>query len=145
MSITHSKPVIALDAAQRITRAAIEDAGARRLAIAVAVCDAGGGLVAFARMDAVAPGVGGFAIDKAYTAATTSRTSRDIGEQITRDPSHALRFGDGHRLVTWPGGMPILFGGRIIGAIGVSGASDEDDEDLAARALSALPDPDRPA
>lgn len=135
MSITHSRPAIALEAAERIVRAAVADAGGRRLAIAVAVCDWGGGLVAFARMDGVTPGIGTLAADRAGTAATSSETTREIGEQEARGRPRA-----GPAMIASPGGLPILFAGRIVGAIGVAGARPEEDEDIAAMALGALPD-----
>lgn len=69
--------------------------------MAVAVVDLHGFLVAFGRDDAVAPAIGGFAVDKAYSAATLRKATADFGERMAASPTLALGVGTRERLVTW--------------------------------------------
>lgn len=138
MSVAHARPAITLEAANRVIAAAIAEAERLGLVVSIAVVDPWGGLVAFARMDGSPVTVAGFAQDKAYTAATGGRTTRDFAARMTSRPHLLAGLSTRERLLAWPGGLPILHEGAVIGGLGVSGASDEDDEALGAVGLAAL-------
>ena len=104
----------------------------RRDTAIVAVCDAYGELIVLLRMDGAPVTSVQVAINKAYTAARMRRASRAIGDMI-RDPARGVAasfFGDA-RIVGWAGGMPVLDGSEVIGAVGVSGMSQDLDEEMA--------------
>lgn len=128
-SITH-------DAAQGLVAGALKIATSNGWAVAVAVCDPFGGLVSFGRDDAAAPPVGGFAQDKAYTAATLRKPSAEFGESMMGSATLSLGVGTRERFLTWGGGVPIYEDGVLIGAIGVSGAKEAEDIACAEAAIN---------
>lgn len=112
---------------------------ARRDTAVVAVGDAHGELIAMLRMDGAPLGAVQVAINKAYTAARMRRPTRAIGDAI-RDPKrgvHADFYGD-NRFVGWAGGLPVVLDGIVIGAVGVSGMSQDLDEELAGIGVAAM-------
>lgn len=106
--------------------------------VAVAVSDPHGGVVAFGRDDAVAPPIGGFAMDKAYTAATLRKSTADFGARMASTPTLGLGIGTRDRLLTWGGGVAIFEDGDCVGAIGVFGAQDFEDIDCARHVNDAM-------
>jgi glc operon protein GlcG len=120
----------------RRMRAALD---ARRDAAVVAVGDAHGELIALLRMDGAPVSAVQVAINKAYTAARMRRPSRAIGEAI-RDPRRGVDasfYGD-RRYVGWAGGLPVELDGAVIGAVGVSGMSQDLDEEMARIGVAAV-------
>lgn len=114
-------------------RLAAEPAGAiaahRQVWPVVAVVDAAGALVYLWRPDLAQVASVDVATDKARTAAIYRRPSKDFEEQASGGRPSALHLA---RAVPLQGGMPIVHAGRVIGAIGVSGASSADeDQELA--------------
>jgi glc operon protein GlcG len=102
-----------------------EDKGA-----AVAVVDAHGELMAFVRTDGCPlPSINN-AIHKAYTAARERKPSGEIGRAAREQGFPITNFGD-LRYTGWGGGVPIVYQGTVIGAVGVSGLPEDDDIDLA--------------
>jgi uncharacterized protein GlcG (DUF336 family) len=134
----HTLTSVSSDAAQGLVDRAVARARADGIGIAVAVVDAQGILLAFRRMDGVAPPVVDFATDKAFTAATLRRTTAAFGTDMTSAPAMALGAATRARLLAWGGGLPILKDGRCVGGIGVSGAKDVEDIACAAEALAAM-------
>ncbi|MBO9473984.1 heme-binding protein [Shimia sp. R10_1] len=128
---------ITFQAAQELVAAALEYAQSEGWAVAVAVCDPHGGLVSFGRDDAAAPPIGGFAQDKAYTAATLRKPSAEFGEGMMKSATLSLGVGTRERFLTWGGGVPIYDDGVLIGAIGVSGAKEPEDVACALAAIEA--------
>jgi uncharacterized protein GlcG (DUF336 family) len=121
-------------------RLAAESAGAaataRGVSPVVAVVDAGGELVYLWRPDGAQVASVGVATDKARTAAIYRRPSKDFEEQATGGRASALHLA---RAVPLQGGIPLVAGGEIVGAIGVSGASSADeDQELALAGADAL-------
>jgi glc operon protein GlcG len=121
-------------------RLAAEASGAvaaqRGVAPVVAVVDAGGELIFLIRPDAAQVASVGVATDKARTAAIYRRPSKDFEEQATSGRASALHLA---RAVPLQGGMPIVVGGEVVGAVGVSGASSADeDQELAVIGSQAL-------
>ena len=140
-TLSYAGARVALDAA--LARAA--EIG---VAVNIAVCDVAGHLLAFARMDGAALLSGAIAVDKAYTVAAFGGVPTDRWFDMIRDEP-ALREGIVHRdrLVIFGGGVPIEVGDALVGAIGVSGGTAQQDVTVAsagAAALSAPPPPTAP-
>ena len=77
--------------------------------------------------------------NKAYTAARLRRPSREVGQALL-DPTRVYDtayYGD-PRYVGWPGGVPVIIGGEVVGAVGVSGLPDAVDEELARLGVAAI-------
>lgn len=124
------------DEANRIAQAAIDYAMNHHLDITVAVVDLRGDLVAFRRTAGVIRPAVKFAIDKARTAATLRRSTYSFGQRMGSDPSLSSGLTAQPHLSTWQGGLPVIWHGEVIGAIGVSGAAAEEDEACARAAVS---------
>src|SRR5688572_21065903 len=105
----------------------------------IAVVDAGANLKAFARMDDAWLGSIDIAIRKARTARFFDMNSGDIGQLSQPGGSlYNIEHSNGG-LITFPGGIPIKNGaGEIIGAIGVSGSSVENDHTVAQAGVAAV-------
>ena len=105
----------------------------------IAIVDAGGNLKAFARMDGAWLGSIDIAIKKARTARFFDMNTGDIGK--LSQPGGAL-FNIEHSnggLITFPGGVPIRAGdGEVVGAIGVSGSTVENDHSVAETGMAAI-------
>ena len=114
---------------------AIETAQLRNWQIAVAICDPFGALLAFGRSDGAIPEVVNFAIDKAYTAARMRCATATLFERAQRKPQLMAGLANRERLLLFPGGLPIHFEDAVIGAIGISGAQDHEDVELAQNLL----------
>ncbi|WP_332656542.1 GlcG/HbpS family heme-binding protein [Brevundimonas sp.] len=126
---------IGLETAQALVDRAVEAGRARGFRLAVAVVEPSGELVAFGRMDDVQYGT----IDVAQAKARSSarfRTASASAEERLAGGRLALLAIDG--IVPVAGGVPIVVDGRVIGAIGVSGASSAQDDEVARAAISAV-------
>ena len=138
--------ILDLAAAQRIVEAAHAEATARSILVSAAVVDAGGHLVAFGRMDGAEIAGPVLAVDKAYTAVANSVSTAELA--VLAAPGgelFGLHANGGGRFVIFGGGVPIASDGRIVGGVGVSGASAEDDAACAEAGLRALVDDPGPA
>lgn len=129
---------IGTTAAHAAVAAAVAHAQKLGIRINVAVTDAGGSLMAFLRMNGAFLHSIDIAIDKAYTAAGFGFSTSQWSQILAGD--EALRLGIVHRprLVVFGGGLPITEDGELIGGIGVSGGSAEQDEACARAGLEAL-------
>lgn len=119
---TRSLQTLTLAGASALTEAAITAASDQAMAIAVAVHDAGGNLLSFARMDGVPELTIEIAQNKSYTAVAFGLPTHQWHDVIKND--EPLRLGMVHtpRLVTYGGGFPLVSAGQVVGAIGISGA-----------------------
>lgn len=137
--LSQTQRMIEASAALRAVEAAVQASKALGANVNVAVVDAAGLLAAFARMPGAPLHSVDIAIDKAYTAvsfglptsqwhAALSNHSAAVREGIVLRP----------RFVAFGGGLPIAEGAARIGAIGVSGGSEEQDEAIARAGLQAL-------
>jgi glc operon protein GlcG len=104
---------------------------------AIAVVDEHGELLAFLRTDGCRLPSITIAINKAYTAAREQKTSRAVGQASRTEDFPLTNFGE-LRYVTWGGGIPILYEGKIVGAVGVSGLPEEEDMVLAQLGVDVL-------
>ena len=131
--------MIKLEEAQRIISAAEEKAGQMGQPMNIAVMDAGRNLVAFHRMDGAWVASTDIAIDKAFTSAGRGLTTRRIGEMAQPgQPLFGINTTNGGRIVIFAGGVPLMRDGEVIGAIGVSGGTVDEDEEVAEAGVAAL-------
>jgi uncharacterized protein GlcG (DUF336 family) len=122
---------MSLDQAHSILAAAVEKAAAINTKMDVAVVDAGGNLKAFVRMDGAWLGSIDISIKKAKTARYFDMPTGEIGKlSQPGGPLYQIEVSNGG-LITFPGGVPIKMGDTVIGAIGVSGSSVENDHAVA--------------
>ena len=130
---------LTLAAARRMLAAAEETARGMRVAMSVAVVDAGDQLVAFERMDGADLVTVGLARDKAYSALMNRMPTRDLAPLVQPGAEY---YGydslSGGRMIVFAGGMPLELGGVLIGAVGISGGSAEEDQEAADAAVAAL-------
>jgi len=122
--------------ADALCRAALAAAEAEQALVSVAIVDAGGHLVAFARMDGAEIAGPTLATDKAFTAVAHRVATARLGELAAPGGELAgLGSNGGGRYVTFGGGLPIWSGDRVVGGVGVSGASVEQDTSCAEAAV----------
>ncbi len=129
---------ITMDQSRAAVDAARNKSGQIDTKMNIAIVDAGGNLKAFARMDGAWLGSIDIAIKKARTARYFDMNTGEIGK--LSQPGGAL-FNIEHSnggLITFPGGIPIRQGDTIIGAIGVSGSTVENDHTVAAAGVAAI-------
>jgi glc operon protein GlcG len=122
------KKGLSLAAAQKIAAAAEADAKAKNARVVIAVVDDGGNLLVLQRLDDTQVASVEVAMGKARTAAIFRRPSREFEEQVKNGRIAALALPGATPL---QGGVPISFEGKVIGAIGVSGESPAQDEEIA--------------
>jgi uncharacterized protein GlcG (DUF336 family) len=126
-----SKIDVSSELALALVQGAVAHARSQGWEVSAAVCDARGVLLAFLRTDNCGDPSAGFAIDKAFTAATMRRSTKAFGERAQEKPLLRTGLANRERLLVFPGGLPLLHEGSVIGAIGVSGARDEQDIECA--------------
>jgi uncharacterized protein GlcG (DUF336 family) len=130
---------LTLEAAEKIVEAARKKAAQLKTRMDIAVVDAGGNLKAFARMDGAWLGSIDISIRKARTARWFDMNTGEIGK--LSQPGGPL-YGIEHSndgLITFPGGVPLKDSkGEIVGAIGVSGSTVENDHAVAVAGAGAL-------
>lgn len=121
-----------LELATRILQAALEKARELGVLMNIAVVDAGPNLKAFFQMDGALLGCIDVAMKKAHTARLFDMETGDMGElSKPGGPLYGIERSNGG-LITFYGGVPIKsFSGKIIGAIGVSGSTVENDRAVA--------------
>lgn len=103
--------------------------------VSIAVTDAAGDLLGFIKLDNASTGSVQIALGKARTAARFGRPTKVYADRILND---TLTFLSVDGVVALQGGLPIIVGGRVIGAVGVSGATSAQDEQVAAAAIAAV-------
>ncbi|WP_228720809.1 GlcG/HbpS family heme-binding protein [Nitrogeniibacter mangrovi] len=144
MNMNRSEPdvvaqaVIGCDAAARATAAAVSKARELGVRINVAVCDSAGNLAAFLRMPGAFVQSIDIAIDKAYTAAGFGFPTGAWMQAVEGNEGMKLGFSARPRLVVFGGGLPIRIDDQLVGGVGVSGASEAQDEECARAALAVL-------
>lgn len=138
MRLAEESAVISTEAASAAVSAAVAKARELGVRINAAVVDGGGTLTAFLRVQGAFLHSVQIAIDKAYTAASFGFSTSQWGSVLNGDENVRQGLMEVPRLMMIGGGVPIVVEGRIVGAIGVSGASEEQDELCAQAALAAL-------
>jgi glc operon protein GlcG len=139
--ITWSRPSLTLDAAMRVLHSAILSAQDRNLVDSVVVVDETGQVKASARMDGASAFTFQAATDKAFTSANTGAPTSMWDSVIAGNAHDAVRLTSAiERLNILPGGVPIVFDGVVVGAVGVSGGTDDQDLAIAESAVAVLGD-----
>jgi len=129
---------IKLIQAQRIIRAALKKAREMELKVVVSVVDPRGDLVAMVRMDGAPYRSIAISRGKAFASAEYGLPSGALADRAGRPVMKALMAFENGYFIPQQGAVPIKKGDRVLGAVGVSGASAQDDETIALAALEAL-------
>jgi uncharacterized protein GlcG (DUF336 family) len=137
MQVAATIPGISAEAAAAACSAAVAHATAKGWKINVAVVDRGGNLMAFLRMPGAFIHSIDIAIDKAYTSASFGFPTKAWMGAIGHDEGMKLGFSAQPRLIVFGGGLPVG-SGDWLGGIGVSGASEAQDEECARAGLAAI-------
>lgn len=116
---------------------AIEETEKINKHIAVAVTGPEGELISFLRMDGANAASSQIAQSKAYTSARDCKSTKAQGE-FMRDAKREQGYWTDARITGFGGGLPITQNGKVIGAIGVSGLSEEEDERVASEAIKSV-------
>ena len=98
------------------------------IAVSVAVVDEGGRLIAFARMDRARPMSVDIALNKAYTAASFQMPTQQLANVAGQSWFNSIIVSSQGRIMAVGGGMPVLDGLNIVGAVGVSGGGTPDQD-----------------
>lgn len=130
---------VSLEAAQRVLAAALAEAAANGPAVCIAVTGRSGQLVAYAAMDDAPDLSASIARDKAWTVASFHGVpTHEWWSMIGNDPALVHGITKVDRLMVFGGGVPLHVGGELVGAIGVSGGSADDDRRIAEAGAAAL-------
>ncbi|HTI82510.1 MAG TPA: heme-binding protein [Acetobacteraceae bacterium] len=124
--------------ANHLVAGAIAKADELGIKISVAVCDAGGRLVAFQRMDnAIWASVYG-SQGKAVASAAFGRPSSELTDRADHPTPRGIAAAEGGHMIMGQGAVPIIRNGMIEGACGVGGGTAQQDEDCARAAVTQL-------
>ncbi|WP_244864041.1 GlcG/HbpS family heme-binding protein [Paraburkholderia aspalathi] len=130
---------VTLEDAKRMLFAAEAKAASLGIAYNIAVVDAGGHLVAFLRQDGALIGSISLAINKAVTARIFEKTTADLAELAQAGmPLFGIQESGVGQVVIFGGGIPIVINGNIVGAVGTSAGTVEQDIAVAEAALAAI-------
>lgn len=131
---------ITLEEAKRMLSAAEAKAASLGIPYNIAVVDAGGHLVAFLRQEGALIGSIDLAIEKAVTARIFAKPTSDLARLAQPgEPLFGIQESNSGKVVIFGGGIPIKFGGNIVGAVGASAGTVEQDIAVAEAAAAALP------
>ena len=129
---------LTLEEANRIVEGAIAKAKELNIRVSVAVCDAGGRLMASQRMTnaiwASAYGSQG----KAVASAAFGRPSGVLAERASQPTPAGIAAAEGGHMIMGQGAVPIIRNGIVIGACGVGGGTSQEDEDCARAGIEKL-------
>ena len=131
---------LTLRQARRMVDACVEKAEAMGVRQSIAIVDPAGNLIALDRMDGTGLQRQQFAQGKAFVAVFYRRSSREAAQTLETNPQafhSALSMFPG-RMFLVAGGFPITLDGELVGGIGVSGATAEQDEEVAQAGLATL-------
>ncbi|HET7570671.1 MAG TPA: heme-binding protein [Gammaproteobacteria bacterium] len=105
----------------------------------IAVVDNGGNLVAFAHMDGAWKGSVDIAINKAFTSAMFELPTKGLSEKAqSGGPFFGIHVSNRGRVMIFDGGLPLKQNGEMVGAVGVSGGDNKQDQTVAEAAQAAL-------
>ena len=133
-----SRRHLSLDLALALLSRVREEADARDLALAVAVVDSAGHVLASQRMDDAALGAMQLAVGKAFTAASWATPTGEFGSSTQPGGDDWGWNTTDERIVVYAGGIPLLADGELVGGLGASGGTATEDEECVAAAARAL-------
>ena len=138
--MTRTAPKLTYDGAFTILEAAAAKAREMKLSICIAVVDDGGHLLAFARKDDAKPSSAIVAMTKATSAALRRAATGPLPNE--ENPSVLLSLGmplaSGGKLTCVRGGLPIVWEGTVVGGLGISAGTEQQDEEVARASVAAL-------
>ncbi len=125
--------------AQLLASIAEDKASHMAIPMAIAFADERGGLVFFTRMNGTLPAGTEIAISKAYTSATLQMATSEIGKLAQPgEMLYGIQNMLNGKIVLFGGGLPLYLNGKVVGAVGVSGGTVEEDVQVAQRVIDAL-------
>lgn len=131
--------MITLSEARKIIAAAEKKASDIGQPMNIAVVDAGGNLVSHVRMDGAWLGSIDISIKKAYTARAFNCSTKDLSKNCQSGGQFfGIHVSNDCKIMIFAGGIPLMKGGQIVGAIGVSGGSGEQDQSVAEAGVKAV-------
>jgi glc operon protein GlcG len=131
------RPTLSLETAEKMAVACDTYARDKGWKLNIAVLDDGGGLLYFRRHPGSYRGSVDIAINKAWTATQFGFPTRLFGDTIVK-AANGIQYTP--RLIIFPGGLPVKAGEALVGGIGVSGATGDQDEECAKVGLDAVKD-----
>ena len=138
--ITRNHPKLTLAGARAVLEAAERRAQEIRVPLVIAVVDEGGHLLLFERMDGAKPSSIAIAIVKAHAAALRRAPTGPVmsSEQLNLSVSFGLAIANPLEQTPLRGGVPLIVGGQVVGAIGASAGTEDEDVDAARAGAAAL-------
>jgi uncharacterized protein GlcG (DUF336 family) len=129
---------LTLDEANQVVQATIAKAREMNIKVSVAVCDAGGRLLAFNRMDGAIWGSVYGSQGKAIASAAFARPSGELQERAGTPIIQGIAAAEGGHMIPHQGAVPIIRNGVVDGACGVGGGTSQQDEDCARAGVAKL-------
>jgi uncharacterized protein GlcG (DUF336 family) len=130
---------VSLDQANTVIAAARKKAVEIGVMMNIAVVDEGNNLVAFAHMDGAWLGSINIAQNKAFSARAFDMSTKDLGAASQPgEPLFGIHASNHGQIIIFAGGIPLTIAGRVVGAIGVSGGSVEQDQEVAEAGVAAF-------
>lgn len=138
--LTKNSPKLTYEGALAVMNAAAAKAAEMKLPICIAVVDDGGHLLAFARMNDAKPSSVRVSITKAISAAMRRAATGPLptAENVSVLLSLGMPLASDGNLTCVRGGMPIVWEGVVIGGIGISAGTEQQDEEVARAGIAAL-------
>ena len=130
-----SKAVLTLDDLKKIAAGSEAEAKKNNWNVSIAICDDGGHLLFYLRLDGAPPISAHIAPQKARTAAIGRRNTKIYEDMVNGGRFSALSMPEATHL---EGGVPIIVEGDVIGAVGVSGVKSSEDAQIAEAGINAL-------
>jgi uncharacterized protein GlcG (DUF336 family) len=131
--------MITLEIANQVIQAAIKKANEIKQPMCIAVVDEGGNMVQHVRMDGGCLGSVDISLHKAYTARAFNCTTKELG--VNSQPGaqfYGIHVSNIGKIMIFAGGIPLKCNGKIVGAIGVSSGSEEQDVTVAEAGVAAF-------
>lgn len=131
--------MLTLEDARRIIQAAEQKAAELGQPMNIAVADSGGNLISHVRMDGAWIGSIDISIKKAYTSRAFDISTKDLAaESQSGNQFFGIHASNDGRIMIFAGGIPLRRDGQVVGAIGVSGGSGEQDHAVAEAGAAAI-------
>ena len=144
--VTRNAPRLTLQGARLMMAAAARKAQSIGVPMDIAVVDDGGHLLVFNRMDGAKLSSIDIAISKAWTAACARRATHEYAEIAGPGrPAFGIHVSNNGRFMIVGGGLPIYVDGHIVGGIGCSSGTIQQDREVATSGINALTTRSRPA
>jgi uncharacterized protein GlcG (DUF336 family) len=124
--------MVTLEEARKVITAAEKKAAEIKQPMNIAVVDAGGNLVSHVRMDGAWIGSIDISINKAFTARAFDISTKDLAQHSQSGGQFfGIHVSNHGRVMVFAGGIPLTRGGKVVGGVGVSGGSGEQDQGVA--------------